>query len=162
MIEKVISGGQIGADIAALRAAKRVGIETGGFMPLNYMTLEGPRPEYADQYGMWYTSQATYPPRTRFNVQNSDGTLRFATNWLSPGERCTFRYISQLDKPFYDVDPNSITDIESELMGVRSWIVKNDIKVLNVAGNAEKRMEPFVEYFMEKLLARRRYADPGD
>jgi hypothetical protein len=33
MLERVISGGQTGADQAGLAAAKRLGVPTGGFMP---------------------------------------------------------------------------------------------------------------------------------
>lgn len=50
-LRRVISGGQCGVDVAALRAAKRAGLQTGGTMPRGWRTLDGPRPEYAAEYG---------------------------------------------------------------------------------------------------------------
>jgi hypothetical protein len=47
MIAKVQSGGQTGTDVAGVRAARRLGIPTGGVMPKGWKTLDGPRPEYA-------------------------------------------------------------------------------------------------------------------
>ena len=51
MLDKVISGGQTGADQAGWRAARAVGIPTGGWMPLGFLTEDSPRPEFADLYG---------------------------------------------------------------------------------------------------------------
>jgi Circularly permutated YpsA SLOG family len=72
MLERVISGGQTGADQAGWRAA---GIPTGGWMPLGFLTEDGPRPEFAELYGAVETSSAAYPPRNRMNAQAGDGTL---------------------------------------------------------------------------------------
>ena len=47
MIERVISGGQTGADQAGLAVAKRLGIPTGGCMPKGWLTEAGPRPDFA-------------------------------------------------------------------------------------------------------------------
>ena len=47
MIDRVISGGQTGADQAGWRAAKASGIPTGGWMPKGFLTEDGPRPEFA-------------------------------------------------------------------------------------------------------------------
>lgn len=49
---KIISGGQIGADIAALRAAKEHGLETGGWATSRFMTRYGPLPSMGDVYGL--------------------------------------------------------------------------------------------------------------
>jgi Circularly permutated YpsA SLOG family len=38
LLKKIISGGQTGADQAGLRTAKRLGIETGGWMPQGWRT----------------------------------------------------------------------------------------------------------------------------
>jgi Circularly permutated YpsA SLOG family len=42
MITLVISGGQTGADQAGWRAAQACDIPTGGWMPLHFMTENGP------------------------------------------------------------------------------------------------------------------------
>jgi hypothetical protein len=38
MLEKILSGGQTGADQAAWRAARSFGLPTGGWMPLGFLT----------------------------------------------------------------------------------------------------------------------------
>lgn len=74
---KVISGGQSGVDQAALRAAKSLGLATGGWMPRGWLTEDGPRPEFAELYGMTECEKPGYPARTRANVRGSDMTLWF-------------------------------------------------------------------------------------
>lgn len=41
ILQKVISGGQSGADRAALEAAHAIGIPTGGWAPEGYKTING-------------------------------------------------------------------------------------------------------------------------
>jgi len=45
MLERIITGGQIGADQGALRAARAAGIATGGWAPAGWETEAGPAPE---------------------------------------------------------------------------------------------------------------------
>src|SRR5580658_4523105 len=52
LVEKVISGGQTGADRAGLEVAKELGYKTGGAMPLGFEALDGPHPEFKDKYEM--------------------------------------------------------------------------------------------------------------
>jgi hypothetical protein len=51
MLDRVITGGQSGADQAGWRAARAAGIPTGGFMPKGFLTEDGPRPEFAEEFG---------------------------------------------------------------------------------------------------------------
>jgi len=48
MLERVISGGQTGADQAGWRAARASGIPTGGAMPGGFLTEDGARPDFAE------------------------------------------------------------------------------------------------------------------
>lgn len=41
MIEKIVSGGQTGADQGGLEAAEELGIPTGGWAPAGYYTEQG-------------------------------------------------------------------------------------------------------------------------
>jgi hypothetical protein len=95
-LRKIISGAQNGADIAGLEVAKRFGYETGGSIPFGYKTLDGPKPEYKNLYGIVVHSSSSYVPRTRQNVKDSDGTIRLAYNFQSRGEICTLRAIKDL------------------------------------------------------------------
>ena len=138
MLRKVISGGQTGVDIAALRAAKACGLETGGWVPKGCRTLDGPNYDLVKVYGCVEDSSSQYPPRTRRNVSDSDGTLRLARNFSSPGELCTLKALHDLHKPFCDVQVNKDMLYETLPSDIVSWLLDSKIEVLNVAGNSEK------------------------
>ena len=150
MIQKLISGGQQGSDLAGLMAAKELGIPTGGWMPKDWITLDGAKPEYKDIYGM-EEHTGGYSARTEANVRDSDGTIRFAANFNSPGEKCTLKAIKWHNKPHLDVyvkDPQHVAMIYD-------WIKLRKIKVLNVAGNSEEtspRITKFVIAYLTKAL----------
>lgn len=134
MLQKIISGGQTGADQAGLRAAKACGLETGGWLPQGCITLEGARADLLSEFGMKEHAGSGYPPRTEANVRDSDGTVRFAEKFSSAGEKCTLRAIKWFNRPHFDIDVKNPKD-KSLLL---DWLRENDIKVLNVAGNSEE------------------------
>ncbi len=151
ILKKIISGGQIGADEAGLIAGKKLGLETGGTMPNGFRTLVGSRPDFADMYGITEHESWKYPPRTEDNVTNSDGTVRFAANFNSPGERCTLKFINKHKKPHMDIDVDDPPPIQDFV----DWLSINDIHVLNVAGNSEMStpgIKDFVISFLKQAL----------
>lgn len=154
MIEKVISGGQIGADVAGLDAAECSGIPTGGHMPKGFRTIDGPAPQIAERYGLEEAATSDYPSRTRLNVLNSDGTIRLALNWSSPGERRTLAEIKCAGKPHFDVDLDGLIGVklEEKVSDAKAWVSEHDIRVLNVAGNARADIEPTVWLFITRLI----------
>lgn len=165
MIEKVISGGQTGADIAGLRAAVTAGIPTGGFMPMGYRTLDGFRPEYEFEYNMIAIDTASYAERTRLNVMQSDCTVRFAYDFSTPGERCTMAAIRGYAKPYMDVwvTTKGYPSIDA-LNKLVDWLRINDFKIVNIAGNSERRMqgmEDAVYKFLVPVFERVNYGDAG-
>jgi hypothetical protein len=135
-LEKIISGGQTGADQAGLFAAKKLNLKTGGWMPKGFRTLEGPNFELSSLYGLQEHKSYYYSPRTYQNVKESDGTVRFATNFESSGEICTMKAIVQYDRPFFDIDL-TLEDLESKIVDFKSWLKCYSITTLNVAGNSE-------------------------
>jgi len=135
MLTKVISGGQTGVDLGALLAAEEHGIKTGGWMPLGFMAQDGKHPEYSDRFGIQEHISKRYQPRTALNVKESDGTLRIAVHFSSPGEILTYRMIGQYKKPSIDVD--AMVD-DTLPFQVAEWIEKHNIETLNVAGNSER------------------------
>lgn len=155
---RVISGGQNGVDLAALIAAKSAGLETGGCMPKGFRTLDGPRPEYAERFGMFEDqSSDAYPPRTHRNVRETDATLRIAVDFESPGEKTTREAIVRYRRPSFDllVEPSWIEmpPLGLGLYGMRiaTWIFEKNVCVLNVAGNSE-RTAPGIGLFTEGFL----------
>lgn len=157
MIIKVISGGQTGADIAGLKAAKTCNIPTGGFMTSDFRTLDGLKPEYADEYGIvGLAGVKDYARRTRSNVMNSDCTLRFAKDWKSPGEVCTLRALTDFGKPHKDINFRQL-QYDPVIDLINFWIAANDYEIINIAGNSEKTclgIEAGVYKFLVELFGR--------
>lgn len=151
ILEKVISGGQNGADIAGVVAAKMFGISTGGCLPNGWVTLNGPRPNYESEFGMTQHSSSKYPPRTYTNARDADGTLRFASNFSSAGEICTLKAIQSYKKPYLDIDKNSLISTQQ----VADWLVENNIHILNIAGNSlknDRNIGFFTLIFLSKVF----------
>jgi hypothetical protein len=140
MIGMVISGAQTGVDRAGLDAAKACGIKTGGLMPRDFRAQDGCHPEFAKLYGVGQSVSSAYPPRTEWNVVNSDLTLILARHTWSPGEVLTRKLLIKHQKPRWDVRDDSF-DLEFD--HVAGWLqcqfeVKKRPLVVNVAGNSEK------------------------
>lgn len=146
-IIKIISGGQTGVDVVSLLAAKVRGIQTGGTMPRGFITLLGPKPEYAVNFGMVEHASDKYPPRTEENVRNSDGTIQIASHWDSPGEILTSKLIKKVGRPGLKVDFHKPLPASQ----IVEWLESNRIAVLNVAGNAH-RTNPQIGLFAFGLL----------
>jgi len=156
VIEKIISGGQVGVDIAALRAAYRLGIPTGGWCPAGCRTLEGRNPKLVTQYRLREHESAQYPPRTYANVRDSDATLRFAVTFGSAGEKCTLRAIKAHRKPHLDVQmvlKGERWIYDPSVRKIQDFLRHNEVQVLNVAGNARRDMEVAVEVLLTKVLS---------
>lgn len=146
---KIISGGQRGADLAGVIAAKEAGIEYGGTMPKGFKNESGLNPDFAAKYNMEEHSSEKYPPRTYKNVKDSDATIRFATNFDSPGERCTKNAIDQYKRLYMDVQVDDEFPLPPEEIAM--WIINNEIRVLNVAGNRETT-SPGIEKFVKDYI----------
>jgi hypothetical protein len=98
-LAKVISGGQTGADQAALRAARAAGVATGGYAPRGFLTEAGPAPWLAD-FGLVECPIAGYPARTRLNVATADVALWFGDP-DSPGGKLTLSTCRAKDIPYF-------------------------------------------------------------
>jgi len=153
-LEKIISGGQTGADQAGWRAAKIVGLATGGWMPKGFKTEAGNRPDFAVLYGAREHPSPEYPPRTELNAGESDGTIWFSfpsnQSGNSAGFRCTHRALKRYEKPYQIVGDPSSTVTKRE---VRDWVIANNIRVLNIAGNRESKAPGIGEAVERYLLA---------
>lgn len=135
MLEKIISGGQTGADLGGLVAAKLHGLNTGGEMPLGMKNHNGLNERYKDMFNMTESSYPTYPPRTEQNVYNSDATIRIAKDFGTAGEKCTLKYIKMYKKPYLDIHITDSGISANRVYETAVWL-KDGISVLNVAGNS--------------------------
>jgi hypothetical protein len=126
----IIGGGQTGADIAGWRAAKRCGFVTRGWMPEGWLTEDGPRPEYAAQYGAVELVGGGYPERTTRNVQDADAVLWFGSTWTA-GAKATLNAARRYSKPVFIVGDLAEADPQT----VAAWIGDKGPAVLMIAGN---------------------------
>ncbi len=128
MIEKIISGGQTGADQGGLIAGSILGLLTGGTAPPNFWTEDGANYSLRE-YGLVAgdPDPKIYPLRTLANVRDSDGTL-LVGDMESAGSCLTMRLCTQRGKP-YIVNPIAIS--------LRDWVGSHWVRTLNVAGNRE-------------------------
>lgn len=130
MLEKIISGGQTGADQAALDAAIKLGIPHGGWIPKGRLTEEGPLPE---KYDLKEMPTASYPERTKKNIRESDGTLILSHGMLTGGSELTRKTALKYQKPMLHIDFNRMIPFDAAVI-INNWMVDHDIKILNVAG----------------------------
>ena len=146
MIEKLISGGQTGADIAALDVALKHDFPHGGWCPKGRRCEVGIIPP---QYKLVETPSSDYLQRTEWNVRDSDGTLvfTFGAN-VTGGSLKTISFAKKHRKPLLHVWKGS----EEPNLKIQKFILDNEVKVLNVAGSRESK-EPGICKWVTELLS---------
>ena len=131
MIKKIISGGQTGADQAALDVAIKLDIIHGGWIPKGRKTEAGILPA---KYKLKEMATASYPIRTEKNVIDSDGTLIFTHGALTGGSALTRKIANQHGRPCLYINLDKINAFKAALQ-INTWVEDNSISVLNVAGS---------------------------
>ncbi|MCP4117633.1 MAG: hypothetical protein GY737_19995 [Desulfobacteraceae bacterium] len=130
MIKKIISGGQTGADRAALDTAIKFNIEHGGWVPLGRISEDGVIP---DRYQVQEMPTDSYPKRTEQNVKGAHGTLIISRGPLTGGSLLTQKLAARFKKPCCHIDLVTIDEFEAAIV-LNSFITDYSIQVLNVAG----------------------------
>jgi hypothetical protein len=130
MIKRIISGGQTGADRAALDFAIKMGLPHGGWVPKGRMAEDGPIP---DRYHLVEMRTKSYPKRTEQNVIFSDGTLILTHGKLTGGSRLTKEFAENQKKPCLHIDLNEEVEYEAAVH-IDDWAQEHGIEELNVAG----------------------------
>lgn len=78
---KIISGGQSGAELGALRAAACVGLATGGVMPPRFTNEHGANPSFRACYGVRESVHANlddaFTECAKANIDAADATILF-------------------------------------------------------------------------------------
>lgn len=139
-IPKIISGGQTGADRAALDWALSHKIPCGWWCPKGRKAEDGPIPE---TYPLRESTSASYLQRTEWNVRDSDGTVLFSVSpALSGGSKKTVEFAKKHKKSYLHLHVGQ-ADCERRL---RSFLSGNSIAILNVAGPRASK-EPDVARF---------------
>lgn len=145
-VQKIISGGQTGADRAALDFAIARGLEHGGFCPKGRRAEDGRIPLC---YRLTETESAHYDIRTVANVRDSDATVIFTMNpILEGGSKLTFDVAKKLKKPVLHLHPESLFDVAEELA---DFLKRHLVRIMNVAGSRASK-EPGVGAFVMRVL----------
>jgi len=127
---KIISGGQTGVDRAALDAALRREIESGGWCPTGRLDEFGRIP---DRYPLKELENGGFTDRTLQNVKDSDGTVIIYPGRLSGGTEQTLHFCIEQRRPHELIDASNVsTEKAAQLIG--DFVRENKIDILNVAG----------------------------
>jgi Circularly permutated YpsA SLOG family len=140
-----MSGGQTGADRAALDWALDRGLACGGWCPKGRKAEDG---VIDGRYPLRESSSSSYLQRTEWNVRDSDGTVVFSlTPKLAGGSIKTVEFARKLSKPWIHVcavDPDPAGRLHC-------FLEDNVIDTLNVAG-PRKSKEPGIVEFVYRIL----------
>lgn len=147
ILEKIISGGQTGADRAALDWAIANGILHGGWCPRGRKAEDG---RIDLRYQLGETPSADYAQRTEWNVRDSDGTVIFSLNKsLGGGSLLTKNFTHLYHKPCLHI-VQAISEDDSPLK-LGHFLLENHIKVLNVAGTRASEESEIYQFVWQKL-----------
>jgi Circularly permutated YpsA SLOG family len=144
----IISGGQTGADRAALDFAIEHGFLHGGWCPLGRLAEDGP---IAERYELRQTPLRRYAQRTEWNVRDSDATVVFSVaGVVRGGSALTIAAAKRLDKPWLHLAMQHVT-IDDAAARLREFRSAHHVARLNVAGPRASQ-EPQVAGFVRDVL----------
>jgi len=125
----LISGGQSGADTAALDWAIGHDVVHGGWCPRGRRSEDGPIP---DHYLLSETPLSNYLQRTEWNVRDSDATVIFTlTDALDGGSKRTARFADRMHRPWLHFRPG----VHEKYL--TQFLTRHKVTTLNVAGKRE-------------------------
>ena len=168
---KILSGGQIGADVAALRAARRLGLATGGFAPAGFMTAHGRNPQLAE-FGLAPVGGGTlaqqYVRRSQMNVDAADATLAVRLEPSAGTDRTIGYAVCKRWAACADLAPGATAEPaaahrpvlvvqtlgEGAAPAIREFLHRRRVRTLNVCGHRACALVPNFESAVEHLLYR--------
>jgi hypothetical protein len=146
---KLMSGGQTGADRAALDFA----LAHGGWCPKSRKAEGGPIDR---RYALAETPRTDHLQRTEWNVRDSDGTVVFSiAPVLTGGSKKTVELAHKHRKPVLHISRNG-GGASSPGQELLRFIQDHKIKMLNVAGpraSKEPEVAAFVKEVFDKVWA---------
>jgi hypothetical protein len=134
---RIVSGGQTGADRAALDWAIRNGIAHGGWCPKGRLAADG---VIDARYRLTETDSEDYAVRTRLNVRDSDATLIFNLGALDGGTALTAEHAHALGRPCLalQLDAGPAASPAGAATAIDDWMANGAVATLNVAGPREQ------------------------
>jgi hypothetical protein len=146
-LQKIVSGGQTGADRAGLDWAIFHDIPHGGWCPKSRKAEDGVIPAH---YGLAESTSSSYLQRTEWNVRDSDATAIFtiAAN-LTGGSKRTAEFAKKLGKPWIHIHQQGTYEKLSERLA--HFVNEHGVRILNVAGSRGSK-EPPIHSFVKLVL----------
>src|ERR1043166_3929987 len=144
---KIVSGGQTGADRAALDWAIEKGVPHGGWCPQGRKAEDG----VIDAKNLLKeTPNACYVERTEWNVRDSEATAIFSIrSVLSGGSQKTLHFARKQKKPCLVLSQAASESNAADLL--ERFVNGSQVKVLHVAGPRSSE-EPDVGAFVRSVL----------
>jgi hypothetical protein len=144
---KIISGGQTGADRAALEFALANGIPHGGWCPKDRWAEDGP---IDPRFHLVETPGADPAQRTEWNVRDSDGVVIFSIHpVLLGGSKLTAEFAAAFDKPCLHLSRER--DHATSAVKLSRFLAEHQVYTLNVAGSRASEELEIAEYARHTL-----------
>ena len=148
MLSKIVSGGQTGADRAALDWAIANHIPHGGWCPKGRKAEDG---ELDKHYLLKETPSADYAQRTSWNIWQSDATAIFSLNRkLIGGSYLTLEIARNSHKPCLQLYQEGFE--QNHELVLHDFLQTHPVTILNMAGSRESE-EPGIYDFVWKILS---------
>jgi hypothetical protein len=152
----IISGGQTGADRAALDVALELGIAHGGWCPRGRLAEDGAIPE---RYELRETPSRRYAQRTEWNVRDSDATVVFTiAAAVTGGTSLTLACARRLGKPALHLSRDALAAEHGDsalasaaAQRLLAFLQEHSVRGLNVAGPRGSQ-EPEIAAFVGGVL----------
>ena len=146
MISKIVSGGQTGADRAALDVAVKHGFPHGGWCPKGRKAEDG---AISWDYALVESPSGNYLQRTEWNARDTDGTVIFTmAGEVTGGSKRTIDFTRKHTKPWLHLHPNMDGDPVALLL---EFVEQHRIQTLNVAGSRGSK-EPELHAWTSEVL----------
>jgi hypothetical protein len=150
---RIISGGQSGADRAALDWAMTNNISHGGWCPQGRLAEDG---VVGAQYNLRETPKADYLQRTEWNVRDSDATVIIS---LAPkligGSLATAKLAAENFKPCLHL--SGLQTASENARQLAAFLRCHEVQIINVAGpraTEEANVGTFIESILNELLVK--------
>ena len=145
----ILSGGQTGADRAALDFAIEYGIPHGGWCPRGRRAEDGPIDE---RYQLHETPSRKYTQRTKWNVRDSDATVVFSlARELTGGSALTLAIAQRLGKPGLHLAGETASAVGDLAERLLAFLAEHHVHRLNIAGPRASQ-EPDIAPFVRRVL----------
>ena len=148
-LKSIVTGGQTGVDIAAVKAAVEYGIPYYGWVPKGYRN----ETESIDPYlrsGFFESDSESFESRTERNVIIGEATLVLFEKDKDEGTILTKSFSEKHKKKYREIDIRGQETIDVAYE-ISEWLTNEQIEILNVAGPRESN-SPQIEQRAQEIF----------